>query len=158
MSVFKTPLSRRIQATTGVLLSFQLVTSATIILTDKVTLWSSRGETIITGVGENKHLGLGHLGDPWISILFSWDGGSCCLDSLSAIGCWSGGARMEWLRRGLRAPPLNHTQNRPCSSQTVSIPEGQGTLKATTALTMSTTVSYGDPSCNLTIFQHILWL
>lgn len=30
---------------TGVLLSFQLVTSATILLPDKVSFWSSRGET-----------------------------------------------------------------------------------------------------------------
>lgn len=113
---------------TGVMFSSQLVTSAIILLPNKVTFLSSSAENIITGVWENKHLSLGHLGDPWISTSFSWNGCSCCLSSLSPVAVWSRGARFEWLARGPRAPPLTLTSfkdlpgHRLCSSQTISIP------------------------------------
>lgn len=130
MSVFKTPLSIRIQATLGSCSHFSWLHLPRSYFQIRSHFEAVEvRQTITTGVEQNKHLGLGPLEDLWISISFSWDGGSCCLGSLSAIACWSGGASLEWLGRGPRAPPLNHTLNRTCSSQTVSIPEGQGTLK-----------------------------
>lgn len=86
MSVFKTPLSLRIQATLGSCSHFNWlhVPQSYFQIRSHFEAVEVR-KTIITGVEQNKHLGLGPLGDPWISRSFSWDGGSCCLGSLSAI-------------------------------------------------------------------------